>query len=143
MRAKAKAGLRPGSYVQETDLSCLRGNQPAHITAHKVPTQGAGKDHCGDDSKASKCSASTPASASTQDSEPSDKAKKDKKKNYYQGKRNSKDPKDSTTPASGVNAAEVGGKVKRKNKNNVSEITCFNCNKKGHYLNKCPKPPKN
>ena len=79
IRAEAKAGLRSSSYVWETDLSCLRGNRPAHTTAHKVQTQGL--VNCGNDSKASKNSASTPASASTQDSEPSDKAKKDKKKN--------------------------------------------------------------
>ena len=35
-RAKAKAGLCPSSYMQKTDLSCLRGNQPAHTTAYKV-----------------------------------------------------------------------------------------------------------
>ena len=143
VRAEAKAGLRPSSYVRETDLSCLRGNRPAHTTAHKVQTQGAGKDHRGDDSKASKGSASTPASASTQDSEPSDKAKKDKKKNW-EGKKDFKEPKDSTTPAFGVNAAEVGrGGQRRKNKKDISEVTCYNHNKKGHFLNKCLEPPKN
>ena len=143
VRAEAKAGLRPSSYVRETDLSCLRGNRPAHTTAHKVQTQGAGKDHRGDDSKASKGSASTPASASTQDSEPSDKAKKDKKKNW-RGKKDSKEPKESTTPASGVNAAEVGGGgQRRRNKKDLSGVTYYNCNKKGHFANKCPEPPKN
>ena len=123
VRAEAKAGLRPSSYVRETDLSCLRGNRPAHTTAHKVQTQGAGKDHCGNDSKASKGSASTPASASNQDSELSNKAKKDKKKNW-RGKRDFREPKDSTTPASEVNAAEVGGgRQRRKNKKDISGVT--------------------
>ena len=141
VRTEAKAGLRPSSYVRETDLSCLRGNRPAHTTAHKVQTQGA--VNRGDDSKASKGSASTPASASTQDSEPSDKAKKDKKKNW-RGKRDSREPKESTTPASGVNAAEVGGgRQRRRNKKDLSGVTCYNCNKKGHFANKCPEPPKN
>ena len=36
VRAEAKAGLRPSSYVQETDQQVPRGNQPAHTTAHKV-----------------------------------------------------------------------------------------------------------
>ena len=138
VRAEAKAGLRPSSYVRETDLSCLRGNRPAHTTAHKVQTQGAGKDHRGDDSKTSKGSAPTPAT-STQDSEPS----KDKKKKYWPGKKDSKEPKNSTSPASGVNAAEVGGKGKRRKKMDVSQITCFNCNKKGHYSSSCPEPSKN
>ena len=106
MKAEAKAGLRPSSYMQEINLSCLQGNWPAHIIAHKVQTQGAVKDYCRDDFKASKNSASTSVSTSTQDSNPS---KKDKRKKYYQGKRDSKEPKDSLTSASGVNAAKVGG----------------------------------
>ena len=142
VRAEAKASLRPSSYMRKTDLSCLRGNRPAHTITHKIQIQGAGKDHCRDDFKPSKGSASTPASAFTQDSEFSDKARKDKKKKYYRGKRNSRELKDSTTPASGVNVAEVGGKGRRRNKKDVSEITCFNCNKKEHYSNKCPEPPK-
>ena len=141
VKAEAKAGLRPSSYVRETDLSCLRGNQPPHTTTHKVQTQGVVKNHCEDDSKTFKGFASTPAA--TQDSEPSDKGKKDKKKKYWQGKKDSKESKDSTNPASGVNAAEVGGKGKRRKKKDVSEITCFNCNKRGHYSNSCPEPPKN
>ena len=36
VRAEAKAGLQPSSYVQETNIQVLRGNQPAHITAYKV-----------------------------------------------------------------------------------------------------------
>ena len=143
VRAKAKASLRPSSYVRETDQNCLQGNWPAHTTAHKVQTQGVRKNHHGNDSKASKGSASIPASASNQDSEPSDKAKKDKKKNW-RGKRDSREPKDSTTPVSGVNTAKVGGgKQKRKNKKDISGVTCYNCNKKGHFLNKCLESPKN
>ena len=64
IRAKAKAGLRPSSYVWKSDLSCLRGNWPAHITAHKVWNQKAEKDYREDDSKASKSSASILASTS-------------------------------------------------------------------------------
>ena len=141
VRAEAKAGLRPSSYVQEADFQVLRGSRPTHTTAHKVQTQGAGKDHRGDDSKASKGSASAPASASTQGSEPSEKAKKDKKK-YWRDKKGPREPKDSSTPASGVNRTEAGGS-RRKNKKDLSGVTCYNCNKKGHYSNKCPEPPKN
>ena len=43
-------------------------------------------------------------------------------KKYWRGKRGSRESKDSTNPASGVNAAEVQGKRKRKNKKDVSEI---------------------
>ena len=139
VRAKAKVGLQQSSYVQKTDQICLWGSQLAYTIAHKVQTQGSLKDHHRDDYKASKGPVSTPA----QDSEPSDKAKKDKKKKkHYQDKRDSRKPKDSTGPNSEFNAAKVGGK-REKNKKNVSEITYFHCNKKRHYSNKCPEPPKN
>ena len=92
VRVEAKAGLRPSSYVRETDLSCLRGNRPPYTTAHKVQTQGPMKDHFGDNSKNFKGSASTPAT-STQDSEPSNKGKKDKKKRYWRDKKDSKKPR--------------------------------------------------
>ena len=133
VKTEAKAGLRPSSYMRETDLSCFRGNRPAHTTAHKVQTQGAGKDHRGDDSKASKGSASTPASASTQDSEPSDKTRRGRRRRQH------KDKRDSSTPATGVNKAEV------EKKRDISEVKCYNCNKKGHFSTKCPEPrkPKN
>ena len=106
VRAKAKASLRPSFYVWETDLSCLQGNWLAHTTIYKVRTQRAVKNHREDDLKTSKGSASTPASASIQESEPS---KKDKKKKYYRGQKNSRELNNSSILASGVNVAEVGG----------------------------------
>ena len=137
MRAKAKAGLQPSSYGRETDIQVLQGSQPAHITTHKVQMQGARR---GDDFKTFK------ALVSTQESEPSDKARKNKKKRDNRDRRDSKKPKDSSTLAFGVNMAEVsrGGKRKR-NKKDLSGITCYNYNKKEHFINKYPKPqrPKN
>ena len=104
---------------------------------HKVQMQGAVT--CGNDSKAFKGPAATPA----QDSEPSNNARKDKKKRH-QDKRGSREPKDSSTPASGVNKAKVGGgEQRKKNKKDLNKVMCFNCNKKGYYSNRCLKPPKN
>ena len=128
MRSEAKAGLQPSFYVRKTDSQVLQGNQLAHITAHKVQTQGEMKDYCEVKSKAK---ASVPTS--TQDSQPSDKARKDKKKKQHKAKRD-------FTPANGVNKMEVSDHGKKKK--DVSEITFYNCNRKGHYLNKCPKPQK-
>ena len=51
-KAEAKEGLRPSFYVRETDQQVPRGNRPAHIIAHKIQTQRAMKDDCGDESKA-------------------------------------------------------------------------------------------
>ena len=139
MRAKAKAGLWPSFYMQETTLQVLQGSQPAHIIVHKVQTQGA--MYCGEDSKASKAPASTP------ESKPSNKAKKDKKKEQHKNRRNSRKPRDFTTRATGVNAAEFGDKKRRKKKKkkDASEVTCYNCNKLESYADQClePRRPKN
>ena len=77
-------------------------------------------------------------SASTQDSEPSDKARKEKKKNQYKDKKDSRENKDSSTPATRVNKAEVDGRKKK----DISEVTYYNCNKKGHFAMKYPEPRK-
>ena len=36
VRAEAKAGLRPSSYMQETDIQILQRSWPAYITVYKV-----------------------------------------------------------------------------------------------------------
>ena len=86
------------------------------------------KDYYGDELRDK-----TPVSISAQDSPTNkDKSKKEKKKKQY------KDKRDSTTLATAINKAKVGG---RKNKN-VSEITYYNYNKKKHYVTKCLKSQK-
>ena len=72
LKAEAKASLQPSFYMRETDIQVLRESRPTHTTTHKVQTQGAMYHR--EDSKVFK----TPAS--TLESEPSDKARKDKKK---------------------------------------------------------------
>ena len=123
VRAEAKAGLWPSSYIRETDIQVLQGNRPAHTTMHKIQTQGA-MSH--GDKPRGKGPASTPASTST-DPESLNKARKDKKKKQYRDKKESWD-----TLVSEINAAEVGDKKKRKRKD-PREVTCYYCNKLGHY----------
>ena len=133
VRVKAKTGLQPSWYLQETDLQVLRGIRPAHTSAQKVQTQGA--ITCRNKSR-TKVLASTPA----QDFEPSDKSRKSKKKKKHRDKKNSKELKeDSTIPASGVNAAKVNrsGKSSRKNKKDLSGVMCYNFNKKRYFADKC------
>ena len=134
MRAEAEAGLWPSSYMPKTDIQVLQGSWPAHTSAHQVQAQEAMS--YGEDSKAFKAPASTP------ESESSDKARKEKKNKQYKGRRDSREPTDSTTPATGVNVAEVGDKKKKKKKKkrDASEVTCYNCNKLGHYADQYPEP---
>ena len=137
-KAEAKAGLRPSFYVREANLQVLRGSGPTHTTTHKVQTQG-------EVTRGDKLKTKALASIFAQDFEPSNKSRKDKKKNHYREKKDSREPReDSTIPASGLNTAEVGGdrKSSRKNKKNLSGVTCYNCNKKGHFADKCREPRK-
>ena len=70
--------------------------------------------------------------ASTQDSKPSNKARKNKKRKQHKNKQ------DSTSLITGVNKIEVGGKKKK----DVSEIIYYNCNKKGDHATKYLEPQK-
>ena len=102
-------------------------SRPVYTIAHKVQTQKAMKNHCRDKSKAKAF-----VSTFIQDSELSNKGRKDKKKKHY------KDKHDSTNPATGVNTADVSDKKKKKK--DVNEIMCYNYNKRRNYATKCPEP---
>ena len=78
---------------------------------------------------------------SIQTSEQGWKEKKKKDKQYW-----GQNPQDSTT-ATGVNLTNtlggyLSGSGGSRPQKNISQVTCFNCNKKRHYSNKFPKPSK-
>ena len=75
VRPKAKVGPQSSFCIQEIDQQVFWESRPAHTTAYKIQSQKAIKDDRKDRSRAK-----TSVSISTQDSEPYDKTKKDKKK---------------------------------------------------------------
>ena len=132
--AKAKAALRLDSYACKTDQSCLRRSRPS---AAKASTQGQPmKDPRVEEPKKSQ-ELKAPAPQRSDSFETSEQAHKGKKKKNKQH-RGQKRQKCSTL-ATKVN--NTSAKRSRPQKN-ISQVPCFNCNKKRHYSNKCPKPSK-
>ena len=134
VNAEAKAGLRSSSMVRDSDIRCSRGHRPSNSTAAKVQTQGTKDSH----PEEQKVKETRPAPSRAKASEPSEQARKEKKKKRHQERRDK-----NQTPNSTANATEVQQKKKKKNQDrDISKVTCFNCNKKGHYASICTKPPK-
>ena len=139
--AEAKAALRPRSYARETDQYCLRGSRPS---AAKASTQGQPmKDPRVEEPKKPKES-KAPSPQRSDSTETSEQARKEKKKKdrRYCGRK----PQDST-PATGVNSTNTSGghssgSGRSQPQKDLSQINCYNCNKKGHYATKYPEPPK-
>ena len=140
--AEAKAALRRRSYACKTDQYCLRGNKPS---AAKASNQGQPmRDPRVEELKSRPQKLKAPAPSRSDSAEISEKAQKKKKKNDRQNKRDCR-AREGSTPATGVNTTDADNRKKKRNSCNrrdPSEVVCYNCNKKGHYLNKCPKPPK-
>ena len=140
--AEAKAALRPRSYARKTNQYCLWGSRPL---AAKASTQGQPmKDPRVEEPKSRPQESKAPAPQRPDSAETSEKARKEKKKN---DRRNKKDrrAREGSPPATGVNTTDADDSRKKRsgsNRRDPSEVVCYNCNKKGHYSNKCPEPPK-
>ena len=134
VNAEAKASLKSSTMVRNSDIRCSQGHCPSHIILLKVQTQRTtAKEPRAKKSRLKKMKlidGKTPALSRS--NEPAKSNCKKKKREWLK-------KKDSTL-AIGDNAIE--GKKKRI-PNNTSQITCYNCQKKSHFANKCPEPPKN
>ena len=139
--AEAKAALWPRSYARETDQHCLRGSQRSTAKAN---TQGQPmKDQRVEEPKCKLQESKASAFQRSDNAKTSKKAWKEKKKNDRKHRqfRRSDDEFPSATTATGGNTTNNSAGGSRPQKD-VSQITCYNCNKKGHYATKCPEPPK-
>ena len=163
--AEAKANLRPRATTRDMDQHCPRGSRSANTTAAKASSQDNSQGQSIKDPRVEESKARSPKSSTTSQrsnhSESSARARRDKKKDRRRNNQRQRQ-QEGSTPATGVNTAESGEANKKKNddrnrdKNrnqnqnrsdrtarDVSKAGCWNCDKKGHYLNDCPEPPKN
>ena len=135
--AEAKASLQPPSILREMDQRCPRGNRPAHSTVAKSQASSTRDPRDDPVEKPPPPSAPKPSNSSPAgSSETSDKkAWREKKKHRRLDQQWDQGRKDTSfTPATGANSGT---------RKDMSQITCFNCNKKGHYSRNCSEPRKN
>ena len=165
VKAEAKAGLQPPSIVREMDQCCLQGNRPDDATM--MPKFQANATQDPRDELPNKAQTYDKPSASfeqtkAQDSEISPrpslrylppfslrsenavesskkKSRREKKKQYRH-----EPAQKVSTPATRVSArngaARTGTARNGGVRKDLRHITCFNCDKKGHYADKCPEP---
>ena len=134
VNAKAKAGLRSSTIVRGSDARCSRGHRPSHNTFSKVQTQGSKNSSRSEEPKPKDLK---PAPSRDNAAEPTKKEdRKDKKKRL----RNRRRKQNKQTLATGDNTEAP---KKKKKRCDPSKVTCFNCDKKGHYASNCTEPPKN
>ena len=141
VNAEAKAALQLRSYTRKTDQHCLQGSRPS---AAKASTQSqpmkdprVEKPKKPQESKASALQRSDSAKTSEQ----ARKKKKKKDKQHWGQK-----PQNSA-PATRVNSTttsvgHLSASGRSQPQKDLSQIICYNCNKKGHYATKCLEPPK-
>lgn len=133
VNAKAKARHHPASMLRDMDQRAPRGRRSAKIATSTYENTKL-KDLRVEENK-----------PKPQPSADVSRFRKKRKKDRCQRGQYSKN-RDGATPATMVNVVEPGKpnrKKKRKNGRDMSLITCFNCDKKGHYSSKCLELTKN
>ena len=134
--AEAKAGLRSSTIVWDLDARCPRGHHLSHNTFSKVQTQGSSYK---DSPRSEEPKPKDPKPASSRD-DMAEPAKKEDRKDKKKKLQNRRRKQNKQPPATDAN---IEVPKKKKKKRDPSEVTYFNCDKKGHYASDCTEPPKN
>ena len=122
--------------VWDSDARCPRGHRPSHNTSSKVQTQGSK-----DSSRPEETKPKDPKSAPSRDDaaeSPKKDDRKDKKKRFRGQRQEYTGERKEQTLATNVNTTNVS--KKKKKRCDISEITCFNCDKKDHFASNCTEP---
>ncbi len=134
VEAEAKARLQPAFILCEMDRGCPRGNRPTQVTMSKIQATAT-------------CDPRDEPIASvegTQISEPklfySNTSRSQSPKSTTSHSRTDKPDKKSRRQQKKQHRLEQGRNLARKN---LSHIICFNCDKRGHYADKCTEPKAN
>ena len=136
VNAEAKAGLRSSIMVRKSDARCPKGHRPSHNISSKMQTQRTtAKEPRTKESKPKEAKLTDgKAPAPPHPNEPTKPNREKKKREWLKKKKDS-------ILTTGDNAIEA--QKKKRTPGNTNQVTCYNCLKKCHFANKCPKPPKN
>ena len=142
VNAEAKVGLRSSAMVRDSDIRCPQSHRFSNSTASKVQTQEtSAKKPRPEESRTKKAKPAKekvpalPWVNVAEFLEQGKKDRKDKKRRFWERREQSED-----TPASGNNAIDVSKKKKKNWDCDTNKVTCYNCNKNGHFANTCTKP---
>ena len=128
VNAEAKAMLQSSASTRDMDSRCPRGNRPARKEEKDSGGKNKSTDSASADTSSGKQTFSTQQASSVHP-----------KKNHRGGPRRERgrgqDSRGQDSPATGVNAIP-------KKEEDLSQVECFHCRKKGHFANRCPQKKK-
>ena len=130
--AEAKAALRPRFATRETDQHCPQGTQLANSTAAKSQDSPM-KDPKVEEPKSWTQEATSPYHPKSTKTFDRKTQKERKKQCHLEHKRAQNDSGSAPTTINVPNISSTTCK-------DLSHITCFNYDQKGHYTTQCPKP---
>ena len=128
VNVEVKAMLQSFSITRNIYSKCPRGNRPAR----KEEKDSGGKNKSTDSAPAN--TSSGKQTSSTQQTSSAD-PKKDHRRGPRRRRGRGQDSRGQDSPATGVNAIP-------KKEEDLSQVECFHCRKKGHFANRCPQKKK-